>query len=374
MKRLNLLLIVSIMFNLSCAISSTDFKTEAVIEKNYPIPHYQPRFNRLRPLIAVLGENSGTELIDFVVPYGILSQSGVANVLSVAASPGLIQMRPVLKVNPQSTMEKFDIKFPEGADYVIVPAFTDKKIKDPAILSWIKSQSLKGSTIVSICDGALVVANAGVFKGHYATGHWSTQKLREKEFLDTKWIKNIRYVGDGKVISSAGVTAAVPVSLALVEAIAGTAKASALAKDLGILGWGSKHNSEQFKMGLNTYLTYAKNTWFKSHQLIGIPVATGIDEIALALSADAFSRTQRSKVFIQAQSLASLQTKNGLTILPDHIQGSGVPMDLTLDPFEGTPSALALDKVLGEIENMYGHSTAKFVAAQIEYQLVAQPQ
>jgi len=39
------------------------------------IEPYRPRFGRTRPLIAVVGENSGTELTDFTIPYGVLSRS-----------------------------------------------------------------------------------------------------------------------------------------------------------------------------------------------------------------------------------------------------------------------------------------------------------
>ena len=127
------------------------------------IEPYRSRFGRSRPVIAIVGENSGTELTDFVIPYGILAQSGVAEVVTVGVHPGVITMRPALHVQPSATAATFDAQFPDGADYVIVPAMI--KRDDPALLAWLSRQSGKGATIVSICDGALVVANAGLLKG-----------------------------------------------------------------------------------------------------------------------------------------------------------------------------------------------------------------
>jgi hypothetical protein len=96
------------------------------------IEPYQPRFGRTRPLVAVVGENGGTELTDFVIPYGVLSRSGTADVMSVATHPGILRMRPAVQIQPDLTMDEFDRLHPEGADYVIVPAIDNSD--DPQLL------------------------------------------------------------------------------------------------------------------------------------------------------------------------------------------------------------------------------------------------
>ncbi|HJV63266.1 MAG TPA: transcriptional regulator, partial [Albitalea sp.] len=57
-----------------------------------PLPAYQPRFGRSRPLVVVVAENYYTELTDYVVPYGILAASGAADVMALATQPGPIRM------------------------------------------------------------------------------------------------------------------------------------------------------------------------------------------------------------------------------------------------------------------------------------------
>ena len=195
------------------------------------IEPYRARFGRARPVIAVIGENGGTELTDFVIPYGILAQSGVADMVSVGIRPGVLTMRPALHIQPGATAAQFDARFPQGADYVIVPAMV--KRDDPALLAWLRQQSGRGATIVSICDGALVAANAGLLGGHRATAHWATIGYRRKTYPDVRWVENRRFVADGRIVSSAGISAAIPTALALVEAIGGHDKAAAVGRRTG---------------------------------------------------------------------------------------------------------------------------------------------
>jgi hypothetical protein len=144
------------------------------------IDPYRARFGRSRPMIAIVGENSATELTDFVIPHGILAEADVADVVTLSTKPGVMTMRPSLRLQPDMTVSAFDERHPEGADYVIVPAVVNRD--DPTLLAWIARQSSRGATIVSICDGALVVANTGLMNGHRATAHWATLAYRRETF------------------------------------------------------------------------------------------------------------------------------------------------------------------------------------------------
>lgn len=340
---------------------------QPISEADSRISAYEARFGRQRPVIAVVGENSGTELTDFVIPYGILSQSGAADVMTVATHTGPMRMLPALRIQPDATVETFDERFPDGADYVIVPAVMTMDKKTPPILvNWLEAQAGKGASIVSICDGALTVAKAGLFKGHRATGHWATQAQREHDYPDTEWLENRRYVADGKVISSAGVTAAIPLSLALIEAIAGTERAAQVAQDIGVTQWSSEHDSKQFHLTLGVYSLAIRN-WLSWRQEIGLPISSGVDEIALALTADAYSRTYRSRAYSVADSPGVIRTQHGLILLPDRVVGADtLPRHMHLAS-DGSPSTQVLDHVLVDIASRYGRSTANFVALQLEY-------
>jgi len=214
---------------------------------------------------------------DFMIPYGVLARSGAAEVLAVSTQAGPLHMRPALTIEAQATIAQFDERFPAGADYVIVPAVTQPN--DAALVQWIATQGALGATVVSICDGALVVANAGLFRGRRATAHWATASYRQQHYPDTQWQSNIRYVADAKVVSSAGVSAAMPTALALVEAIAGHDRAAALAQDIGIDDWSPVHNSDIFKprlgVNLGAYITGYTNQWFHGDLAIDTLIAPG---------------------------------------------------------------------------------------------------
>ena len=330
---------------------------------------YQNAHQRQLPVVAVIAENSGTELTDFVIPYGVLARSGAVQTIAVATQEGPVTMRPALRIAPQATIGQFDERFPDGADYVVVPAVV--KPADPVLLAWITAQAAKGATVVSICDGALVVANSGLFKGRRATGHWATEALRKQRYPDTQWLSNVRYVADGKVVSSAGVSAAMPTALALLEAIAGHERAADVARQLGVDGWSTAHDSDRFQPRLGTnlgaYITGYTNQWFHSMDSVGVPLAAGVDEIALAFNADAWSRSKRSLVYSVAANANPVRTLNGLTVVPDRVDGAADTPPLLPPAAEGTLPGLALDGTLAAIALRYGHRTAFLVALELEY-------
>lgn len=81
-----------------------------------PIAPYHARFGRQHPILAIVGVNSGTELTDYVIPYGILHQADLGEVIAVATRPGVMTMRPALHIQPEATIAAFDARFPDGAD------------------------------------------------------------------------------------------------------------------------------------------------------------------------------------------------------------------------------------------------------------------
>jgi putative intracellular protease/amidase len=318
-----------------------------------------PRRTR-RPVVAVLGQNDGTETTDFLVPYAVLRESGAAEVTAVATRSGPLHLHPVLAIEPQATTAEFDARHPDGADYVIVPAM--HHADHPDVLAWLRAQGAKQAVIVGVCDGALVLASAGLLDGHRATAHWYSRDTLREGHPTIEWVRDRRYVADRGIVTTTGITASIPVSLALVEAIAGRAAAEGVAHRLGVVRWDAAHDSEAFHLDRRHVRTAAGN-WlaFWSHETLGIPVADGVDEIALALTADAWSRTYRSQAMAIAK--APVRTRRGLTLIPD---GESAPGP-ALPPVPVADPARALDVALRDIGRRYGDATAAFVALQLEY-------
>lgn len=319
----------------------------------------------LAVVIAVLGYNPATETTDYIVPYGILAEANIGEVIALGTDSGPIQMKPALRVQPQATLAEFDARYPEGADYVIVPNIYEGA-KDPRVLDWVNAQARLGATIVGICDGVPVLANAGLLEGRSATGHWRTIDGLERRHPGTRWMRNRRYIADGNVITTSGVSASIPISIALIEAIAGRPRAEAVAARLGVSDWSAAHDSTQFRLGALFWTALLNKTALWRHEELGVEVAPGVDEVALALTADAYSRTRRSWAYSVASSSAPIVTRRGLTLLPDRQLGRNEP-SIMLPAGEDIPATHALDRSLEGIETRYGERTAAFVAVQIEY-------
>ena len=90
-----------------------------------------------------------------------------------------------------------------------------------------------------------------------------------------------------------------------------------------------------------------------------------MDEVALALTADAYSRTGRGKAYAISASLSPVATSHGLVIVPDRRDGAGAADRRVALPPSGR--APMIDLVLASVARDYGRSTAFGVALDFEY-------
>lgn len=321
-----------------------------------------PKAGRTMPLVVVVAENRGAEITDFIIPYGVLKESGVVDVRSLSTIAGPIQLWRSVKIVADQTLRQFDTLEPAGADIVIVPAQFDPK--DKVLTAWIQAQAAKGATIVSVCDGARVLANAGLLKGKRAATHWASIDSLTKSNPDTIWVRDRRYVQDGAIISTTGVTASIPLSLALVEAIGGRAVAETTAARFGVTSWTAMHRTANFeftKADISSAAKTAAAIW--SHETVEAPVADGIDEVALALRADAWGRSYRTKVVTTNASRTPVKSRRGLTILPDAEPQAG----RYIIQGNAGPAAPQLDAAIAEMGKRYGPVAIRLATIGLEY-------
>jgi putative intracellular protease/amidase len=320
---------------------------------------------RQRPLIAIVGINDATETTDYLMPYGILRRADVADVVALATKPGPVTLYPAFKVVPDMTVADFDTRHPDGADYVIVPAMS--RDDDPVVLQWIRNQAAKGAFVIAVCAGAKVVGAAGLLDGKAATTHWYyLDKLREKHPA-IRYVADRRLVVDRGVATTTGISASMPMALTLIEAIAGRDKAEAVARDLGLPHWDARHKSDAFTFTRPFALTAIGNTLaFWGREQLGIDLRPGADEVSLALVADAWSRTYRSRAVTFARTEDALVTRSRIRIIPDKVATSW-SADHLLPAIGSQRPAQALDQALQGIAARYGMPTADLVAMQLEY-------
>lgn len=231
-----------------------------------------------------------------------------------------------------------------------------------------QSQWRKGATVIGVCDGVWVLARAGLLDGRRATSHWYSRDALARQFPGTQWVSGQRYVVDQRIVTTTGVSASIPASLALVQTLAGPQRAQALARELGAAGWDTAHPSAEFRLTARHLATAAGN-WlaFWGHERLQAALTPGGDDVALALVADAYARSYRTTVDSVSSGPATVRMASGLVFLPDTVRPPSTPSNTSALPRPTAPAVAALDQALVDIGQRYGQGTAAFVALQLEY-------
>lgn len=313
-----------------------------------------------KPVIAIVARNEGTEITDFLLTHAVLQRADIAEVHAVAPRTGRASLYPALQVEVTQDLASFDQTHPTGADYVIVPAMSDTT--DGTIHTWLKQQSDLGARVIGICAGGLVVGNAGLLDDQRFTTHWYyLDELRESH-PSAIYVPHQRYVIDKNIATTTGITASVPTMLALIESIGGRDKAQALATEFGVKSWTPVHDSSQFGLNFSRGFSFILNKLaFWRDDEMRVDVVDGMDDISLAFTADAWSRTGHITVHTAAPGPVKL--RSGMTLLPESAADDASPLPLTpnLKPME------QLDRTLCEIGSRFGDARREWVMMELEY-------
>jgi transcriptional regulator GlxA family with amidase domain len=153
--------------------------------------------------------------LDIVGPYEVLNKLPDARICFAGSEKKVYSDIYGLKITADYTLDEIF-----HADILLIPGGfgVDSLLKDEKVLDWIRKIDRSTKWTVSVCTGSLLLAQAGLLNGKNCTTHW-----RRKEQLSrfNVTVKNDRYVQDGKVITSAGVSAGIDMALYLVSKMAG---------------------------------------------------------------------------------------------------------------------------------------------------------
>lgn len=155
--------------------------------------------------------------LDAVGPMSVLSELMGAKVFFIGEKKGLVKNYQ-MQIQVDTTMAEV-----EELDILIVPGgYTDtyKMTRNQPVLDWIKKIDEKSQITASVCTGAWILGAAGLLEGKKATTHWYYKAKDILEGYGAEFQKK-RYVHDGKYWSSAGVSAGMDMSLALIKEIRG---------------------------------------------------------------------------------------------------------------------------------------------------------
>lgn len=108
-------------------------------------------------------------------------------------------------------------------DVILIPGGlgTRTEMQNQKHLEFVRKQGASADYVTSVCTGALVLHKAGFLEGKSATTHWGSIPELQNLGGDTNVVSDQRWVHDGNVITAAGVSAGIDMSLSVVERLFG---------------------------------------------------------------------------------------------------------------------------------------------------------
>jgi transcriptional regulator GlxA family with amidase domain len=180
------------------------------------------------------------EVLDFCGPFEVFSatrlneekrrdEASPFNVFLVSETKDLIATTGGMKVIPDYSFNDCP-----PVDILVVPGGwgTRKEMNNALLLSWLAEREKKVETLASVCTGSLLLGKAGLLEGKRATTHWRSLDWMIELFPKTRVEKDLHFVEDGKLFTSAGISAGIDMALQVVRRYFGESVARATAKHM----------------------------------------------------------------------------------------------------------------------------------------------
>ena len=177
----------------------------------------------VRQRVAILVFN-GVEIIDSMGPYEVFGAAGF-DVATVGATT-----RPVTSAMGQTLTPRYTFADAPAPDVLVVPGGgIGSALGDAATIDWVRSTSARTQLTMSVCNGAFILAKAGLLDGLRATttAH-NIARLRE-QYSKIHVVDDQRYVDNGHIITTGGLSAGIDGALHVVERLRGTGHAQEVA-------------------------------------------------------------------------------------------------------------------------------------------------
>ena len=166
------------------------------------------------------------ELLDMAGPYEVFTTAArvlartqppgtppLFAVTTIARRPGPVRARAGLQLQPDHGLADH----PPLACAIVPGGVVDAELDQPALKAWIQAQAQTTRILASVCTGALLLAQAGVLDGLDATTHWEDLDALRRLRPAVRVRDGVRWVDQGAVVTSAGISAGIDMSLHLVQ-------------------------------------------------------------------------------------------------------------------------------------------------------------
>ena len=177
----------------------------------------------------------GVQIIDYTGPYEVFGGARF-NVYTVAEKSDPITTAMGMTVTPKYSFgdcPKPDVLvLPGGGGYLPGHGGVGDQLDNPAVVKWIQDNAKEAKFVLTVCNGAFFAAKAGLLEGLEATTFYGMIDALKTVAPNTKVVSDKRYVDNGKIITTAGLSSGIDGSLYLVSKMFGKGTAQAVALNM----------------------------------------------------------------------------------------------------------------------------------------------
>lgn len=175
---------------------------------------------------------NGVEILDFAGPMEVFSYAGF-HVFTISKTTEPIISQGILKIIPDFSIQNA----PSSDILAFFGGNASVASKDSSVIDWINARKSITDYHFSVCTGAFIIAKAGLLDNMTATTfHLSIEDLK-KSYPKTKVLSEVRFVDNGKVITTAGISAGIDGALHLVAKLKGEQAAIDVARYMEYDNW-----------------------------------------------------------------------------------------------------------------------------------------
>ena len=264
--------------------------------------------------VVFIAGQKGTEIFDLLAPYEVFARSGSYRLIVVAPQKAAIPLWKGVGLVPHTTFDELDSLPDFKADVIVVPNIIDED--NARIQRWLRKNVEQADYVLSVCEGMRVIAHADVFQQAVVTTFSTTVNELENKHDQYQWIKNRRYIKSGRLISTAGVSAAVEGALALVAEMRGTAHAETIRQDIGYrFALGDASYNPQAHGLTDLWRLFKKVTLGENLNLVFL-LRPSVSEMKMASVMDTYARTLPASLVSVTENNQPIISKHGLKFVP----------------------------------------------------------
>ncbi|WP_238859475.1 DJ-1/PfpI family protein [Clostridium sp. YIM B02569] len=127
---------------------------------------------------------------------------------------------------------------------------TREKVNDDDFINFIENMSKESKYIISVCTGSALLAKAGILNGKRATSNKRAFKWVTEQNEDVLWVKEARWIKDGNIYTSSGVSAGIDMALGLIEDLIEKEKALEISQSIEY-SWNEDSRYDPFSKNMN---------------------------------------------------------------------------------------------------------------------------